>query len=336
MKIFDYQKICQDLLGNLPERQKEVISRRFGLKRETPPTYQLSGKTGFGETLEAIGQDFGLTRERVRQIGKEALLEVKPKITGYQKVLQYFKQYLKRCGGLRKEEILLSDLGGEKERARVYFLLTISGDFERFNENEDFYSFWVINSDYFKKTKETIERLLDKLKEIGRPLSLKEMNSFFSPAKPTLPYYLEISKKISQNDEGLYGLKDWPEINPRGVKNKAYFVLKKLGRPLHFKEITRSIEGALVQTVHNELIKDSRFILVGRGIYALKEWGYIPGHVKDVITQILKENGPLTKKEILEKTLRQRMIKENTALLNLSNKKYFSKTPQGKYIVRET
>ncbi len=148
---------------------------------------------------------------------------------------------------------------------------------------------------------------------------------------------MEISKKIQQNKEGLFGLSDWPEINPRTIKDKAYLVLKKNQKPLHFSRITDLIEGgALVQTVHNELIKDPKFILVGRGIYALKEWGYEPGYLKDIILKVLKESQkPLTKQEILSAVFEQRMVKENTVLLNLSNKKYFLRDDKGRYLIRE-
>lgn len=319
--MFNYRKICQELLQDLPERQKEVILRRFGLKNEER------------ETLESIGRDFGITRERVRQIEEDGLRRIKPEIVKYQRVFQYFGQYLKKRGGLRKEEILLRDLARKEQPAQVYFLLTISENFERFAENENFYSFWAINSDSFKVAKNIIDLLFNKLREIGRPLNLKELSSF-SP-NPALIYYLEISKRILQNPEGFYGLRDWPEINPRGVKDKAYLVFKKVGKPLHFKEVAKQIEGALIQTVHNELIKDPRFVLVGRGIYALKEWGYLPGQVKDVIAQILKENGPLTQGEILERVLKQRLVKESTILLNLNNKKHFLRTVEGKYKIKE-
>lgn len=327
MRIFNYQKICQDLLKDLPERQKEVILRRFGLAPKEGPG---GGKR---ETLEAIGRDFGITRERVRQIVEDGFLKIKPKIVKYQKVFQYFSRYLKKCGGLRKEEILLRELGGKNQRAQIYFLLTIGENFERFGDNEDFYSFWTLNLNSFKVAKDIIENFFNKLREIDKPLSLKEPErKVLSKIKnPVLASYLEISKKILRNSDGLYGLSDWPEINPRGVKDKAYLVFKKLGKPLHFNEAAKLIEGALVQTVHNELIKDPRFVLVGRGIYALKEWGYTPGQVKDVISKILKENGPLTQSEILERVLRQRLVRENTILLNLSNKKHFLRNSQGKY-----
>ena len=334
---FNYSKICSDLISDLKEREKEVISRRFalnGLKKET---------------LESIGQDFGVSRERVRQIQKVAMEKIKPKLSQYQKVFQSFLEYFKKFGNLRKEENVLAELGKGKFQGEVYFLLTLqkpSGKdetksqrphFQRLGENNDFYSFWLIDKDSLKPAKETINFLFQKLQKLGKPLAKKELSSFL-PLEETvwdkrfISSILEISKKIQKNKEGLYGLKDWPEINPRGIKDKAYLVFKKIGKPLHFTDIAKLIEGSHLPTVHNELIKDSRFVLVGRGIYALSEWGYLPGQVKEVIWKILKESEkPLKKEEILEKVLSQRLVKENTILLNLSNKKYFSRDSQGRY-----
>ena len=331
---FNYPKICADLISDLKEREKEVISRRFAL----------NGKTR--ETLESIGQDFGVSRERVRQIQKVAMEKIKPKLSQYQKVFQSFLEYFKKFGNLRKEENVLAELGKGKFQGEVYFLLTLqkpSGKdetksqrphFQRLGENNDFYSSWTTDLKSFNLAKEIIDSLILQLQKIHRPLRFDELNSGVEPhfEKEILLSFLEISKKIQKNPEGLYGLKDWPEINPRGIKDKAYLVFKKIGKPLHFTDIAKLIEGSHLPTVHNELIKDSRFVLVGRGIYALSEWGYTPGEVKEVIFKILNESQkPLKKEEILEKVLSQRLVKENTILLNLSNKKYFSRDSQGRY-----
>jgi len=324
----NFAKICLDLLQDLPQRQKEVISRRFGLERPT------SGGYPGRETLESIGKDFGITRERVRQVERDGLLRLEPKIRECQKVFQYFQKYLKSQGGLKKEDILLKELGGGNQKPQVYFLLTLGENFQRFGETADFYSLWLINRNSLNLAKKVIESFYNRLKEIKQPLALRNYKGPVALKRETLLSYLEISKKIQQSPEKLFGLKDWPEINPRGVKDKAYLVFKKVGKPLHFAEVARLIEGALLPTVHNELIRDPRFILVGRGVYALQEWGYYPGEVKEVIARVLEETGkPLTKEEILERVLKQRLVKENTVLLNLSNKKYFLRNSQGKYWV---
>lgn len=322
---FDYPKICQDLLSNLAPRQSEVILRRFGLS--TFPSR---------ETLESIGKSYGITRERVRQIEKAGISRLKPKLEKYQKVFQYFKAQLKKTGNLRREDILLEELGNKKWKAHVYFLLTLGEDFERFGETDYFYSLWTTNPSFLNLAKKVIDSFYNQLIQINRPLSLEEFELPAGLPQRWLSFYLEISKKIQKNSDGFYGLKDWPEINPKGVKDKAYLVFKKVKKPLHFREVANLIEGALAQTVHNELIRDSRFILIGRGIYGLSEWGYYPGEVKDVILRVIKEAGkPLTKEEILEKVKEQRLVKETTILLNLSNKKHFLRNSQGKYWVRE-
>ena len=324
MPNFNYQKVCQDLISGLSPRQKDVILERFGLPG------------GERKTLEAVGKKFGVTRERIRQIQDGALGEIKSKAGAYKAIFQNFKKYFQNYGNLKKEDILLKDLGQEKWQNQVYFLLSINSGFSRFGANKDFYPLWAAGASFPGRAQKIISLISRKLEEAKKPLSLKELADFSSQSISALESYLEVSKKIQKNSEGVFGLKDWPEINPRGVKDRAYLLFKKTQSPLHFTKVADMIEGSLVQTVHNELIRDPRFILVGRGMYALREWGYEPGQVKDVISRILKtEKKPLTREEILNKVLKQRMVKENTVFLNLNNKKYFFRTPQGRYQIQE-
>ncbi len=314
---FNYQTICYSaLLRGLPSRTEEVIAGRFGLRGER-------------KTLEEIGEHYGITRERVRQIQDDGLriLEKRAQLPECQKVFKTFTQKLKNSGSLRKEEVLLSDLGKGQENY-VYFLLTISNQFQRFSETEDFHTLWTIDKNTFKNAKKVLDFFIAELQKKHQPMPLP---------KTVLASYVEISKKILKGSEGLYGLREWPEINPRGIKDKAFIVFKKEQKPLHFSEVATLIgHGALRQTVHNELIKDQRFVLVGRGLYALKEWGYEPGIVREVIANVLKTaKKPMGKDTVVNKVLAQRLVKPNTILLNLQNKKYFLKTSEGKYTVRE-
>jgi DNA-directed RNA polymerase delta subunit len=115
-------------------------------------------------------------------------------------------------------------------------------------------------------------------------------------------------------------------------------MMKKHGSPMHFREVAKAIVDTFgrkthVATTHNELIKDSRFVLVGRGYYALEEWGYKPGVVRDVIAEILIKEGPLGKEEVVDRVLKERFLKKNTILVNLQNPKYFIKLSDGRYTV---
>jgi hypothetical protein len=332
---FNYQKICDDILKDLPtDRSRDVIRRRFGFGKEKK------------ETLELIGKSYGITRERVRQIEEDGLKRARvgaKKIS--QEPFQYFSEKLKNFGGLKKEDLFLEELGGQKFKPQVLFLLNLEEQFERFSETEDFYPFWTLDKNSLDLARKIIDCFDKELRKSNQPLTPERINfpdnSNLTPN--VLSSYIEISKNILKGPEGLYGFSEWPEINPRGIKDKAFLVLKRENKPLHFSQVAQLIQKqensnspSLVKTVHNELIKDQRFVLVGRGLYALKDWGYKPGVVKEVIFDVLKNSGnPLSSKEIIEKVLTQRFVQKNTILLNLQNKKYFLRDSEGKYTIKE-
>ncbi len=340
------QKENFKLFSALNDKQKQIIFERFGLGAGVP------------KTLEAIGNGFGLTRERVRQIVESSLkkmreLDFPPAIN---KAFLSFKTYLKVAGGLKKEEILFSDFaisGRDNSKNWLAFLLTLGG-FCRFGETEDFYAFWSLDAKILSLVQKTLILLNSKLKKSGKPLVANGLGSDKGAAKSIL----EISKNILKTRDGKYGLKEWPEVNPKGVRDLALLVLRKTKKPLHFVAIANLIDRFLLenkqpglgvisasalafkktnyQTVHNELIRDPQFILVGRGLYALNEWGFKAGTVKDVIADVLKDaKQPLSQKEIMKKVLSQRLVKESTILLNLGNKQCFLRSENGHYSLRE-
>jgi len=337
-------------------RTKEVIVRRFGL---------LNGQR---QTLEAIGHDHRITRERVRQIeesGLNALRNAQIHVR-LQPVYDEIDAHLKEHGDLKKEKQLFDDLSyvcfpvKEIERMKqtndfasldkchsaLYLIMTLGDNFERVPENEYFHTVWTVDKESLKKAKKTVDSLVKHLE--GRKEVLSDAQVFEAAkisrsdlSDKAIRAYVDASKRIEQNHLGHFGLAHWPEIRPRGVKDKAYIILKNHGQPLHFSEVTRMINEVLpsgkkayVQTVHNELIKDPRFVLVGRGLYALSEWGYQPGTVSETISQILKENGPLTKEEIISQVLNRRLVKENTILINLQNRKLFERDGEGRYTLK--
>ena len=325
LNTINFSQISQDFLKNLTKRQKEVISRRFGFQ---------SGKR---ETLESIGKSFQVTRERVRQVERDGFSKMRPKIDTYKKVFTALLDYFKKQGELKREDILFSQLAPFKFQPNLYFLLTLHPQFSKFPESSDFYPLWTINPNSLQRAKKVNKFLVSKLKEKKEILPFSKILELYKKNQnilginlnsQSLLSFVEISKEIEQGMENFFGLKEWPEISPRGVKDKSFLVLKREERPLHFNEISSLIpklpfQGAsekrvVSQTVHNELIKDPRFVLVGRGIYALREWGYTPGVVKDIIERVLrKKKRPLSEGEIVKEVLKQRFVKESTVLLNL-------------------
>jgi len=334
-----YEDIISKILKNVDNpRTKEIIALRFGLK------------DGQGHTLEAIGQQYGITRERVRQI-EEAAFSYLRKEKALEKYFKEVDKFLNREGGLCRETRLLDSLTGQKHphpaRGALQLVLTLGERYRRLVALEEFYPVWINSERALNQASQALKEIIRILRKKQNPLSLEElMASFkergFNLSKQALFSYLDASKKIDQDKWGYFGLVEWPEIKPRGAKDKAYIVLKQVQQPLHFQEVTKLINQiglgntpAQPQTVHNELIKDNRFVLVGRGTYALREWGHQPGTVKEVIAQILKEKGPLTKEEILAEVLKSRVVKPNTILINLQNRQHFIRDEKGRYHLAE-
>ena len=319
-----------------------MLERRFGLK---------SGKK---ETLESIGRAYGITRERVRQIESDGLrVLARPAVYGLaESVFAALESHLKEHGGVAEEAKLMRSIAGEKDHPHVEFLLTVGKQFQKTRETDEAHEMWHLGKDAKTSADKIIDGVIARLKEKKNPVSKDEMLALLaSEAKKVtgleekenvLWSYLGTTKMIAANPYGEYGLVSWPTIRPKGVRDKAYVVLSKSGKPMHFREIASSINAlawtkkpAHFQTVHNELIKaGDRFVLVGRGLYALRDWGYTPGTVSEVMKDVLKNTGrPMSREDLVSKVLEKRFVKENTILLNLQNRSVFSKDAEGKYFL---
>jgi len=339
MPEVNYSNVYKDLTKGLPDKTREVFSRRFGIGQKER------------ETLESIGQSMNITRERVRQIEKAGFTHIKAeKKDVLERIFSQFSSYFEKNGGLKKEEAALADLGGKNNQSYVLFLLSLGDKFFKVFGKKDFHSFWTVMPDGEKSAQKTLSSLVSDLKKVSAPLEKKDFYDQFSTkygvGSNVIFTFVEISKNIKENSEGKIGLSEWAEINPRGVRDKSFLVFKKEQKPLHFTRVAQLIDSynygsidkkTLPQTVHNELIKDQRFILVGRGMYALREWNYAPGTVKEVIVKIIKEAGePVEKDALVEKVLAQHIVAKNTVLMNLNDKKFFIKDEKGRYLLRKT
>jgi hypothetical protein len=344
---FQPASLVAHFLDQLKERDRLILSKRFGL-----------GGSEI-ETLEAIGKSNGLTRERVRQIEKDSMNFLRSKkLPELEKALQIIFDLIRDHGSIMSEEFLLQSLQIEKsdlpERQAVKFLLSLGEQFKNLHETPEYYESWFVVGFDLSRLQQVVSEFMSLLEALGHVVSQEELFSqfkqtpFFKEREMELndrvfKNYLNIAKVIQINPFNEIGLKDWTEVKPRDVGDKAYLVLKHHGKPEHYSAITKMINEhkfdarvAYEETVHNELIKDSRFVLIGRGIYALTEWGYKKGVVADVIREILKSFGrPLSRDEIIAEVLKRRQVKRNTILVGLSNRKNFQKVGKDKYSLAE-
>jgi predicted Zn-ribbon and HTH transcriptional regulator len=329
------------LLSN--DRSQDVIARRFGLGAQN------------SQTLEKIGAAYHITRERVRQIENDALKSLRSKrnesIEPYMNALH---TTIEQNGGFMREDALVKEfvqanLGRNANeevvvRGGVLFLLNVSPHALYRKEDQDFFAGWYTDKTSVGQALAMVKHLVDHFAASNAVLDLDGVYMRISAThrdadKDAVRSYLEAAKAIKSNVFADYGLEHWPEISPKSVRDKIFLIFKKSNTPLHFREISFlinranfSLKPVLAQTVHNELIKDKRFVLVGRGIYALKQWGYEPGTIREVIRSILTKNKrPMTVDEIVGEVMQARQVKKSTVLLNLQNFTEFKRTEKNTY-----
>lgn len=335
------------LLRQLSEKEADVIRRRFGLGRQPL------------QTLEEIGASYKVTRERIRQIERQTIEKVRA-LKQFNELLQPMKaavlQVLNSHGGYLEEQALLETLlqiagDTEENRQAATFLLgeLLTDQVDRIPPTSQLRSGWKLRHASLEDLKSLVDALTNFSTQLGKPLPQEEFLQAFhrtaprrlkaEPSDEALLATVNLAKDLGHNPFGDYGLTRWGHIHPRRMNDKIYLVLKKHGQPLHFLEITKRINQvgfddrrAYPPTVHNELILDRAYVLVGRGIYALREWGYRPGVVADVIEHVLRQAGrPLSRPEIVREVLKQRVVKRNTIHLALTNRQRFERNPSGEY-----
>ena len=336
---FKPKQVVKRLLSVLGARAQDVLTSRFGLGNETKRM-----------TLEAIGKKYKITRERVRQIENYSIINIR-KSKEYAKekaVFDEIKKVMSELGGIVSEEGLLKHVGKDKAtQNQIHFLLVVGEDFSKEKEDVEFKHRWSIDKDLSKKIHASLRGLYSTLSDDEILLESDMIEKFLEHLKDVSERYkneeiakrwLQLSKLIDKNPLGEWGKTGSSNINAKGMRDYAYLVIRRHGSPIHFREVAKLItelfdKKAHVATTHNELIKDPRFVLVGRGLYALAEWGYMSGVVRDVIKTVIQKNGPMAKDEIIKKVLKERYVKENTIMVNLQNPKYFKKSKEGKYSI---
>lgn len=333
MAVYTLEKLnslVDEALDSLKkDRDREVLRRRGGINTAS-------------QTLEQIGQDLSITRERVRQIEKAALTKLRGNANHDHELSRSVKVMLNKRGGLISLESLLEELGiAMQNEPHATFLIRINPEFIYVEKNDNHDRIVAFSEIYDEASLTKLHKqIVETIRDGGKPAKFVQIHGLIDgPHKAE--GLMELSKASNQIAEldGMWGLSSWPEVNPRSIRDKIYLILKKTGRPMHFTDISDKISSlaanpkrVTTQAVHNELIKDKRFVLIGRGIYALAEWGYRSGTVADIIEEILKEEkAPLSKDEIVKRVLARRQVKTTTIVLNLQEKPQFKRTGKGIY-----
>lgn len=339
-KKLNIEKIVNEILGVIDrEREREIISRRYGLFDRK-------------ETLEQIGELLGITRERVRQLEKAVVARLKAQAEANQlphllEVQEAFRQEIETMGKIARISHLSKKLTKDNTRidqARVSFLAQLCPELVVVDDNDHYHHAVGLKSVHDDKSiKELVAKITDAIKQVGEPTDITQVaEKAGHPDHKHAAALASVSKQLASLN-GRWGLIKWPMVNPKNIRDKIYVILHEAGKHMHFNDIAEAIKGSdfkrkdvTTQAIHNELIKDKRFVLIGRGIYALKEWGYEKGTVADIITEVLKKAGePLHRDDIVREVLKSRHVKETTILLNLQGKPQFKRVAKATYALAE-
>jgi hypothetical protein len=334
------ESVVNDVLATIErEREREIVSRRFGLFDRR-------------ETLEQIGELLGITRERVRQLEKAAVIKLrasagKGDIPHVLEIQETILKELTDMGKIARISSLSARLSKENtklDQSRVSFLAMLCPSVAVIDENDNFFHAVGINEIHNEKViKDQVGAIVDAIKKIAEPTSADSIAEKVSDSDIDHVKALASVSKLIATLNNRWGLTKWPMVNPKNIRDKIYVILHENGKHMHFNEISKSIKDSAfkrkdvtTQAIHNELIKDDRFVLIGRGIYALKEWGYKKGTVSDIISEVLKKaNEPLHRDEIVKRVLKNRYVKETTILLNLQGKPQFKRVAKATYALSD-
>jgi predicted DCC family thiol-disulfide oxidoreductase YuxK len=332
--ILNTEVLVQNILNSIDrEREREIIARRFGLFDRK-------------ETLEQIGELLGITRERVRQLEKAVVTKLRQTgadLPGITEVETTLLEALSKVGESARITTLSGMLTSENTRtdqSRLAFLTELCPNISVINEDDNYFQAAGNNKVHDTAAmKKEVEKIVEAVKNHGKPVETKELTKLVDMKGDEYVGSLASTSKKLATLNGRWGLVKWPTVNPKNIRDKIYVILSENKKHMHFNEIAEAIKKSdfkrkdvTTQAIHNELIKDKRFVLIGRGIYALKEWGYDKGTVADIITAVLKDaKQPLHRDEIVKRVLKSRFVKETTILLNLQSKPQFKRVAKATY-----
>jgi hypothetical protein len=317
----NWEKLATSIIANCTklkkDREKDILVARFGI-----------GKPA--KTLNGIGTTYGITRERVRQIVNNAIKKIQKNcdMAEAKKRITEIEDFVRDSGGFAPQAEIFKHFNVEEkhEQNAIRFVASLSNELTLLKESNITRQGFIGPKVKQSQIKEVIREAVATLKEKGEVLGLDELK--IKEDNALVESSLRGAKQLMETDKGKWGLAKWPHVNPKSIRDKSKYIMIRHGEPIHYSVLTKKIsdfgtKNVTKQSVHNELIKNTDFVLVGRGIYALREWGYNPGVVEEVIVEVLTEAGkPLHKNEIIDRVLEKRIVKASTVILNLQKNRF--------------
>lgn len=315
-------RLTETLLRTLKsERNLRILLLRFGYEG------------GDGLTLEEIGDKFGLTRERIRQI----LVQIKRKIIKSKYALEEVCSLAKQMDYVMAITTFVDKLknSGVWGQSNPNFLATLLSEFLGTKHGLILEDGYLINSEaqkietYLKRTNTETVKILTSIKNgimvtdllsiLNEKLCYQDIDSKRILTRDTIFYLAKKFGSFHACDENICNEMTYQIECGKYLKDIIYHSLKYLNERSHFAVLAefirahnqkyRDVENTVV---HSTLQRMEYCHNVDRGVYALKEWN-IPRHVSagDALVKLLHERGPLLEEDIIDK------LSQNYSLWNV-------------------
>ena len=154
---FKPKQASKKLLSALSDRSKEVMESRYGLRKNSERM-----------TLEAIGQHYGITRERVRQIENHSITAIRKSkyYTEEKAVFDELEQIIHALGGIIVEQDLLDHISkDETVQNHINFLLVVGHPFKKIKEDDDFRHRWYVDEELSKNVHMSLKKVYENLRD---------------------------------------------------------------------------------------------------------------------------------------------------------------------------
>jgi len=301
-----------------------------------------------GVPLQRIGQEYSLTRERIRQIETQALMRFRRLIVWnetYMNVLSEAKKILDAHWGILGEDVLVAKLINRNlfkfTKDELKLILVSDFDVTYLKRNKLLYKAFYIEplfedlltkmamyvNNYFEGRKKS-EDMYEFIAKVKEEFSKEYKDVTYLKNDLFYVNFFSLIRNFSVFDWKVW-FDEFADVNPKTMKLKIYYIMKRINKPVHYQELPSKImdyfpnKSCKINTIHNELVKNNDiFVNLGLGRYWLKEWWYEGWVVKDILIRIFEKNDrPMTVKELCKEVLKEKMVSPNTVMLNLQKYK---------------
>lgn len=300
---------------------------------------------GEASTLEDIGERFGITRERIRQVVKSVTdsidSSIERKRLNLSPLIDLIDSLVLDKGGVADPKHLSDRIEWEKRSPAESFLLFLEFLLEtspNIHMKNGIVIVWPND-----KIDDLLRIVEQHLSECGEPLPIKDIQNM----EPVVDYLkkadmkmsIEVLEKLARwnrrlgiTPDGKMGLRKWKWAFPHTKKDRLYYVLKATGYPMYYPdahaELRRMFPGqysgdSRITLSAFQTYKDA-FNLVDHGTYALKEWNVgtyvtVGNAIEGAMT---KAGGALTYAEIRREVWGIRDCPESNIKVALGQKRF--------------